>query len=50
MKKKLTKISSLILVAAMAVSVLAGCGNNAGTETAEPAAATAEETQEQRKR
>ena len=30
----------------MAVSVLAGCGNNAGTETAEPAAATEEEIQE----
>lgn len=46
MKKKLTKISSLILAAAMTVSVLAGCGNGAGSETAEPAATTAEETQE----
>lgn len=46
MKKKLTKISSLILAAAMTVSVLAGCGNGAGSETAEPAAATTEETQE----
>lgn len=45
MKKKFTKTSSLLLVAAMTVSALAGCGNGAGAESTETVAQTAEEAQ-----
>lgn len=44
MKKKLTKVTSVMLIAAMTISVLAGCGS--GTETTDPAA-PAEEVQEE---
>lgn len=40
MKRKFTKISSIILISAMTVSMLAGCGN--GAEPTEPAAPAAE--------